>query len=110
MPRSIKVHRQLRARTKALRRAIAALDLLASGTVHVRTKVCGRDNCRCADDVSARHGPYHEWSRREDGRLLHSIVTPDQAQLLTQAIDNHHKVLQLLDRWQRETATEILGP
>jgi hypothetical protein len=109
MPRSTKAHRSLRARTQALRRAIAALDLLASGTVHVRTKVCGRENCRCAQDVNARHGPYHEWSRREDGRLLHSVVTPEQAKLLTEAINNHPKVQQLLDRWERETAAEILG-
>ena len=110
MPRSTKAHRRLRARTKALRRAIAELDLLASGTVHVRTKVCGHENCRCAQDLTARHGPYHEWSRREGGRLLHSIVTPEQAKLLTKAINNHRKVQQLLDRWERETAVEILDP
>ena len=109
MPRSTKAHRSLRARTQALRRAIAALDLLPSGTVHVRTKVCGHKNCRCAQDVNARHGPYHEWSRREDGRLLHSVVTPEQAKLLTEAINNHRKVQQLLDRRERETAAEILG-
>ena len=109
MSRSTKAHLRLRSRTHALRRAIAALDLLASGTVHVRTKVCGRHNCRCADDVNARHGPYHEWSRRVNGRLLHSVVTPKQAKLLTAAIDNHRKLQQLLDRWQRETAAEILG-
>ena len=55
------------------------------------------------------HGPYHEWSRREDGRLLHSVVTPEQAKLLTEAINNHRKVQQLLDRRERETAAEILG-
>src|ERR1700687_436011 len=110
MPRSTKAHRSLRARTKALRRAIVALDLLASGTLHIRTNVCVRENCHCAEDVNARHGPYHEWSRRERGRLLHSIVTPEQAKLLTEAIDNHRKVQQLLDRWERETAAEILGP
>jgi hypothetical protein len=79
IPRSTKAHRSLRARTQALRRAIAALDLLASGTVHVRTKVCGR------------------------------VVTPEQAKLLTEAINNHRKVQQLLDRRERETAAEILG-
>src|ERR1039458_209656 len=85
MPRSTKAHRRLRARTQALRRAIAALDLLASGTVHVRTKVCGRKNCRCAQDVNARHRPYHEWSRRVTAELDHRGV-----------VANHKRVLRLM--------------
>jgi hypothetical protein len=99
---------RLRQRTKQLRQAISDMDYVASGTLHVRTKVCGRKNCRCAVDPEARHGPYHEWSRRENGRLLHSVVTPEQAALLTTALDNHRELLELLELWQRLTTQEIL--
>ena len=100
----------MRERTRALRRAINAIDFVASGTVHQRTKVCGRKNCRCAVDPAARHGPYYEWSRRQDGRLLHSVITPEQAALFTRAIQNYREIQQLLVRWERETAKEVLNP
>jgi len=86
------------------------MDFVASGTIHVRTKACGRKNCRCATDPEQRHGPYHEWTRRKDGKLLHSVVTPDQARLLQRAIANFRKIQALLARWEHETASEILNP
>jgi hypothetical protein len=101
---------RLRQRTQTLRRAINTLDFVASGTLHTRTKVCGRPNCRCAVDPNARHGPYHEWSRRHNQRLLHSVLTSEQAKLLTEAIANYRKIQLLLVRWQQETAREILNP
>ena len=111
MKRSKKPSRhRVRRRTQALRRAINAMDFIASGTVHQRTKICGRKNCRCAVDPAARHGPYYEWSRRQDGRLLHSVITPEQAALFTRAIQNYREIQQLLVRWEHETAKEVLNP
>jgi len=86
------------------------MDFVASGTMHERTKVCGRKNCRCATDPDQRHGPYFEWSRRKDGRLQHKVVSPEQARLLKQAIANHRQILTLLAQWEEETASEILSP
>ena len=85
------------------------MDFVASGTIHKRTKVCGRPNCRCATDPAARHGPYYEWIRRQDGRLVHSVITPEQAALFTQAIQNYREIQRLLGRWERETAKEVLN-
>ncbi len=102
--------KRIRARSRELRQKIGRMDFVASGTLHVRTKVCGRKNCRCATDPEKRHGPYHEWSRRKDGKLLHKVVTPEQAQFLKQAIANHREIQTLLARWEEETASEILPP
>jgi hypothetical protein len=85
------------------------MDLVCSGTLLERLKTCGKPNCRCAKDPEARHGPYHEWSRREDGRLAHSSVSPEQAKQLRQAISNYRKIQDLLKRWERETAAIILN-
>jgi len=99
---------RIRQRTLALRRAISAMDYVASGTLHSRTKVCGRSNCRCADDPSARHGPYHEWSRRSGGRLVHHVITAQQAEIIARAIANHRELQELVARWGEETASEVL--
>ena len=99
---------RIRQRTRALRRAISAMDYVASGTLHSRTKVCGRSNCRCADDPNARHGPYHEWSRRSGGRLVHRVITAQQAESIARAIENHRELQELVARWEEETASEVL--
>lgn len=102
--------RRIRARSKKLRRLIGRMDYVASGTIHVRTKVCGRKNCKCATDPEQRHGPYHEWSRSKNGKLQHRVVTADQAQLLRRAISTYREIQILLARWEDETAAEILEP
>jgi len=85
------------------------MDFVVSGTIHKRTKVCGRKNCRCAVDPAARHGPYYEWSRRQEGRLFHSIVTPEQAEVLSRAIHNYREIKQLLARWELYVPLETRG-
>lgn len=86
------------------------MDFVVSGTLHTRTKVCGRANCRCAQQKSARHGPYYEWSRRRDGRLAHSVVTHEQAEWLAKALENHREIQRLLRLWEAESAQEVLRP
>ena len=90
-------------RIEAIRRQIAEMGLVAHGTLSKRTKVCGRPNCRCAQDPEARHGPYYEWTRRQKGRYVHTVISAEQAETLAAAIDNNRRVLALLDRWRAET-------
>ena len=85
------------------------MDLVSSGTLLSRTKVCGRPNCRCATDPGARHGPYHEWNRRQDGRLVHKKLTAEQAALAARAIANLRKVQRLLSEWEAATVEEIVA-
>ena len=84
------------------------MDYACSGTLHSRTKACGQPSCRCAVDPEARHGPYHEWSRRRDGRLVHSILSPDQASLIRRGIVNRRKIERLLAQWEEETEAAVL--
>jgi hypothetical protein len=103
-----RLERKLRQRTRTIREALEALTLLGSGTLTTRTKVCGQKSCRCALDPAARHGPYHEWTRRVEGRYRHSVVSPRQAELLQRAIANYREAQRLLRLWEAETAQLIL--
>ena len=102
--------RRLRQRTAKLRRQISTMDYACSGTLHSRTKVCGQAVCRCATDPAARHGPYNEWSRRKDGRLVHSVLAPEQVSLIQRAIANRREIERLLAIWEEESTLEILQP
>jgi len=101
--------RNLRSRTVEIRKAISALDYVASGTLHTRMKSCGRPNCRCANDPKSLHGPYYEWNRWIDGKLVHRIISAEQAEIVARALDNLKEVKRLLSLWEDETALEILG-
>lgn len=103
------LRRQVKSQTRALRREIAGFDLLAWGTILTRTKICGRKSCPCASDPARRHGPYHEWSRVEDGRLAHTILSPEQAELLRAAIANFRRLEELLEQWKSETVGAVLA-
>jgi hypothetical protein len=94
-------------RVEKIRSVLQAIDFATSGTLLERRKVCGKPGCRCALDPSQRHGPYYEWTRRHRGTLLHRVVTPEQAQMIRQAIKNHREILKLLKQWERETVSVI---
>lgn len=93
----------MEARIKRLKARIAQTDLVCSGTLRKRTKVCGKPACRCATDESARHGPYWEWSRREQGKLVQTSVSPPQAARMGRALRARPAVQRLLARWERES-------
>jgi hypothetical protein len=101
--------KNLRSKTVEIRRAISALDYVASGTLHTRMKACGRPNCRCAKDPKSLHGPYYEWNRWIDGKLVHRIISAEQAEMVARALENLKEVKRLLSLWEHETALEILG-
>jgi hypothetical protein len=86
------------------------MDYACSGTLHSRTRVCGKPNCRCTTGPDAWHGPYHDWSRRKDGRLVHHAVSPEQADLIRRGIANRREIDRLLAEWEEETAAEVLHP
>lgn len=102
-PRPATIIRESRERIARIREALSAMDYLCSGTLLQRTKVCGKPGCRCAQDPSARHGPYYEWGHMKGGKLVHRTVSPEQAAILQLAIANHRKAKKLMQAWEDET-------
>lgn len=104
-----KPHGKKQSRCALYRRRILAVDTLCAGTLVKRFNTCGKPHCPCMQDPSARHGPYHIWSRREGGRLVQTVVSPSQAKEIALAIQNYRRVLRLLAAWSRESARAILA-
>jgi hypothetical protein len=92
-----------RERIAQIRQELSAIELLCSGTLLKRMKTCGSANCRCAHDPSARHGPYYEWGHMQAGKLVHRVVSAEQAEVLRQAIANYRRLKKLLRGWETET-------
>ena len=101
--------RPLTSRIRQIRRRIGQIELICSGTLLERTKVCGKPNCRCAQDPAAQHGPYYEWKRREQNQLRHRIVTAEEAREIRRAQDAYQALLGMLATWEDESLAIILG-
>ena len=105
MAKKFAAHRAEAARQRIaqVRATLGRIELVCSGTLSERMMKCGKPNCRCATDPSARHGPYYEWGRMRGGKIVHRYLTPQQAQVLRQAIDNYRQVKKLLRSWEEDT-------
>ena len=94
-------------RIAKIRDKINAMTYVCSGSLQRRMNTCGKPNCRCARDPAFRHGPYYEWGRMVNGKLVHSLLPPEQAEVLGQAIENNRKIKKLLRQWEKETLRAI---
>lgn len=95
--------RRSRQRIEQIRAAIGQTEYLCSGTLYEHLSRCGKANCRCAEDPTARHGPYYDWGHMQGGKLVRRRLSAAQALLMRQAIVNYRKVKKLLRAWESET-------
>jgi len=97
------ITQQAHSRIAELRKELGDIDYVCSGTLLKRMKTCGSPSCRCASDPAARHGPYYEWGHMKAGKLVHRLVSAEQAQKLLRAISNYRRLKKLLRSWEAET-------
>ena len=57
---------------------LAGLTFALPGTLADRMTRCGYANCRCHADPPRLHGPYHQWTRKKNGKTATRILTDDQ--------------------------------
>ncbi len=62
----------------AIARRLADAGFALPGTLIERTRACGKSNCRCKEDPPRLHGPYHQWTRKIDGKTVTTNLTDDQ--------------------------------
>ncbi|OGJ89355.1 MAG: hypothetical protein A2268_08505 [Candidatus Raymondbacteria bacterium RifOxyA12_full_50_37] len=72
-------------------------------------KTCGKPGCPCLTDKTKRHGPYYEWTRRENNVFKNTVVSKYEADKFVKAISKYHKVMRLLAQWGRKSAQTILA-
>jgi hypothetical protein len=84
------------ARAARIAAELAALGFALPGTLADRMTRCGRANCRCHADPPRRHGPYHQWTRKKNGRTATRILTGDQLADYRPWFDNHRRLRELI--------------
>lgn len=62
----------------AIARRLAEAGFVLPGTLLDRAMRCGKPNCGCKADPPRLHGPYHQWTRKVDGKTVTVNLTDDQ--------------------------------
>jgi hypothetical protein len=76
--------------------ALAAAGFALPGTLADRMTRCGRPNCGCHADPPRLHGPYHQWTRKKDGKTATRILTDNQLADYQPWFDNHKRLRELI--------------
>ena len=84
------------AQAARIARELAALALALPGTLADRKTRCGYPNCRCRADPPQLHGPYHQWTRKKNGKTTTRILTDDQLACYQPWFSNHRRLRELI--------------
>jgi hypothetical protein len=76
--------------------ALAQTGLALPGNVVTRSMPCGKTGCRCKADPPQLHGPYHQWTRKIDGKTVTRWLSPEQAIRYETWFSNARRLRELL--------------
>lgn len=63
----------------AIAERLAEVGFALPGTLLERRMSCGKPTCRCQADPPRLHGPYHQWTRKIDGKTATRRLTNEQS-------------------------------
>jgi hypothetical protein len=76
--------------------SLAGTPYALPGTVADRMTRCGHPGCRCHADPPQPHGPYHQWTRKKNGKTSTRILSDDQLADYVPWFGNHRRLRELI--------------
>jgi hypothetical protein len=75
---------------------LAGATFALPGTLADRMTRCGYPGCHCHADPPQLHGPYHQWTRRKNGKTATRILSDEQLADYGPWFDNHKRLRELI--------------
>jgi hypothetical protein len=91
-------------RYRELAEQLAGIGLISSGSVTRRYTSCATPGCRCHADPPQPHGPYYQWTTKRNGKTVTRRLSPDEARLYTEWIDNDREMRRLITQMRKVAA------
>ena len=91
---------------------IRTIGFICEGSLVERWTVCGKPNCPCRTDLNLRHGPYYQISWKEKGKTVSYRLSPEEAKLYQQWIENRQELNTILHKMKvvsRKAQRQLLG-
>jgi hypothetical protein len=83
---------------------LAEIGLISSGSITRRYTVCGTPGCRCHADPPQRHGPYYQWTAKENGKTVTRRLSASEAKLYQEWIANDRRMRRLIAQMRQVAA------
>lgn len=84
-------------RTQArIARALAGTGFALPGSITEKWSRCGTPNCRCKADPPQLHGPYLQWTRKQNGKTISRLLSAEQAELYRPWIEQSARLRELV--------------
>ena len=95
---------------RELAQRLATIGYIAQGSITHRQNRCGKANCRCHADPPRLHGPYYQWTAKVDGKTVTRRLSPTEASLYQEWIDNDRELRSMIAQMREVAAkaTELL--
>ncbi|MBN2552685.1 MAG: hypothetical protein JXB06_07935 [Spirochaetales bacterium] len=90
-----------------LRKQLAHIGPVCNGTVMSVYRKCGKPNCGCKESEQMQHGPYHIWTRKENGKTVTRSLSEKQARLCSRYIENFKKMESVIEKMKKLTIQVI---
>ena len=97
-------------RFQELKADLARIEYFSKGTLQARMIKCGKPKCPCGADPKRRHGPYFEWTYKEQGKTVSVRLTAKAAPLFQAASTQYRKLkstLARLEKLSRQAITRL---
>ena len=91
-------------RYRELAAQLAQIGLISAGSVTRRYTRCATAGCKCNGDPPQPHGPYYQWTAKENGKTVTRRLNADEAQLYQEWIDNDRQMRRLIQQMRHVAA------
>jgi hypothetical protein len=88
-------------RYRELAAQLAEIGLISAGSITRRYTVCGTPGCKCHGDPANRHGPYYQWTAKENGKTVTRRLNADEAALYREWIANDRQMRRLITQMRQ---------
>jgi hypothetical protein len=93
-------------RYRELASRLAAIGLIYSGSITRRYTRCGTPGCKCHADAAEMHGPYYQWTAKENGKTVTRRLNATEMGLYQEWIDNDRQLRRILQQ-MRQIAVKV---
>ncbi len=77
------------------------IGFICNGSVKSMYRKCGKSNCCCKEDPFMRHGPYHIWTRKENGKTVTRSLSKKQVDICSEYMQNFKKLEAIIEEMKK---------
>lgn len=111
MKKKVERLRECERRLQELKAMLEPIGFIIRGSLQTMYNECGKPSCRCHKSPANRHGPYHHWTRKLQGKTVGRNLTDEEEPIFRKAIENSRNLEKIMREMYQvsERALELIA-